>query len=481
MNEKETQRDQTRKSVSGSVSGSGKIAKLIRLAADPAAFEGERDVALRKAANLLERKSKSSTPRVTERNLDSLPAPESGSHIYRETGTKGLGLRVTAAGARSWILDYSCNGHQRRYTVGPRHAFTLKAAANEAKRLAGLVAQGIDPFTLKAEREAAATAKREAERRAKDPDIDPSVQHLAERWFKEYAERSLRPNSIISARASLDRVKVLGFGDRKVREVTRRDVVAIMHALRKTPVVANRCRGFLSAIFNFGIANSIGLNESSVNPARRVKGILADNPEHPRKLIIPSPKQIDALHAALDAFGNQPSADAIRLLLLTGARKNEVLRMEWSEIDDLFGAHPVWLLPAARAKQRKDRPFPLADPQVLALLRRLHAKTGAGKFVFPGRRRGTALKDIDKIWNSVRRDAGLTQFRLHDLRHTFVSRALNLGVPIYTVGALVGHSSAFMTSRYGHTDNRVAADAAKLIGAGLAPTTTTANTNGANL
>ena len=465
----------------GAVSGpEAKIAKVLALANDPGAFEGERGVALRKA-DLLERKSKSSAaPRVTERNLDSLPAPETGSHIYRETGTRGLGLRVTAAGARSWILDYSCNGHQRRYTVGPRHAFTLKGAANEAKRLAGLVAQGVDPFDVKAEREAAATAKREAERRAEDPDTDPSVQHLAERWFKEYAERSLRPNTLISARASLDKVNALGFGDRKVREVTRRDVVAIMHGLRKTPIVANRCRAFLSTIFNYAIGNGIGLSDASVNPARRIKGILVDNAEAPRKVIVPTQKQIDALHAALDARAGQPSADAIRLMLLSGARKNEVLRMEWSEIDDLFGAHPVWLLPAARAKQKKDRAFPLADPKVLDLLRRLHAKNGKSRFVLSARRAGTPLKDVNGLWRAVRDEAGLSRFRLHDLRHVFVSRGLNAGVPIYTVGQLVGHSSAYMTSRYGHGDNKVAAEAARLIGAGLAPSTSaTLNTNGA--
>ncbi len=480
MNEKPTERPSRSTKIGRVVAVSGPestIRKVLALANDPAAFEGERAVARQKATEL-ERKSKSSAPRVTEKNIDSLPAPQTGSVIYRDTPIRGLGLRVTAQNARSWTLDYSCAGRQRRYTLAARHVLTLKAAVNEAKRLQGLVAQGVDPFDMKSEREAAATAKREAERRAKDPDADPSVQHLADRWFKEYAERALRPNTLISARASLDKVNALGLGDKKVREVTRRDVVTIMHALRKTPVAANRCRSFLSTIFNFGIANGIGLSDASVNPARRIKGILVDNAEAPRKVIVPTQKQIDALHAALDARAGQPSADAIRLMLLSGARKNEILRMEWSEIDDLFGAHPVWLLPAARAKQKKDRAFPLADPKVLDLLRQLHAKNGKSRFVLSARRAGTPLKDVNGLWRAVRDEAGLTRFRLHDLRHVFVSRGLNAGVPIYTVGQLVGHSSAYMTSRYGHGDNKVAADAARLIGAGLAPTT--ANTNGAH-
>ncbi len=479
MNKKVIRRDQTRKPVSGlcldSVSGSAKVTKLLALANDSGAFEGEREVALRKAANLTER-VQPSTPRVTERNIDTLPA----GHIYRETGTKGLGLRVTAAGARSWILDYSCNGRQRRFTIGPREGFALKAASNEARRLIGEIAQGRDPFDTKAERESAAAAKRESERRARDPDTDPTVGHLAELWIAD-ARRTLRANSITSANSCVRRLKVLRFDQKKVREVTWRDVHAVMVAMHKTPVMANRIRSFLSAIFNFAIWHGVGLTESSVNPARKVKGVLADNRGAPRRVIVPSQKQIDTLHAALDARAGQPSADAIRLMLLTGARKNEVLRLEWSEIENLHGENPVWLLPAKRAKQKKDRAFPLADPQVLDLLRRLHAKNGKGRFVFPGRRPGAPLRDITNLWTSVRDAAGLSslsRFRLHDLRHVFVSRGLNAGVPIYTVGQLVGHSSAYMTSRYGHGDNKVAAEAAKLIGAGLAPTTT-ANTNDA--
>src|SRR5208283_2494997 len=151
---------------------------------------------------------------------------------------------------------------------------------------------------------------------------------------------------------------------------------ALMKELRETPIAANRTRSFLSAIFNYAIANGIGLAETDANPARRVKGSLVDNAEPPRNVIVPSQKQIDALHAALDARAEYPSAAAIRLLLLTGARKSEVLGLEWQEIDDLHGDNAVWVLPAKRAKQKKPRPFPLADPQVLDLLRRLHAKTG---------------------------------------------------------------------------------------------------------
>jgi len=479
-----TRRDRARKSVSDSVSGAPKIAKLLRLAADPAAFEGERAVALRKAADLTER-AQPSTPRVTEKNVDSLPAPESGSVIYRETGIAGLGLRVTAAGARAWTLDYVCAGRQRRYTVGPRHAFTLKAATIEAKRLHGLIAQGIDPFDVKAEREAAAAARLEAERAAADPNTDPTVAHLAKRWLADYADQHLRPNSRRTARNSLKRIEALKFDRKKIREVTRRDVQALMKELRETPIAANRTRSFLSTIFNYAIANGIGLTEANVNPARRVKGSLVDNAEPPRKVIVPSQKQIDALHAALDARAEYPSAAAIRLLLLTGARKSEVLGLEWQEIDDLLGDNPAWTLPPERAKQKKARWFPLADPQVLGLLRRLYAKTGRGKYVFPSALcPGAPLKDINALWYSVRDAAGLSRFRLHDLRHVFVSRGLNTGESIFAVGELVGHSSAYMTARYGHLDNRTAAEVAKRIGSGLAPTKPSApipaETNGAS-
>lgn len=124
-----------------------------------------------------------------------------------------------------------------------------------------------------------------------------------------------------------------------------------------------------------------------------------------------------------------------------------MLRLEWSEIDDLDGPNPIWLLPAKRAKQKKDRPFPLSDPQALALLRRWHAQHGKGRFVFPCLRPGAPLRDITHLWEAVKDEAGLTGYHLHDLRHVFVSNALNSGVSIFTVGQLVGHSTPYMTSR----------------------------------
>jgi len=462
------------------VSGS-KVAKLIALAADPAAFEGERAVALRKAADLTER-AQPSTLRVTEKNIDSLPAPETGSRIYRETGIAGLGLRVTAAGARSWTLDYVCNGRQRRYTVGPRHAFTLKAATIEAKRLHGQIAQGVDPFDLKAEREAAAAAKlaaekatreaeREAERLATDPAADPNVAFLADRWFKEYGERELRPTTLKSARSMLKKINALKFGEKKVREVKPADVRALMDKLTDTPVRANRVRAFLSGLFSFAIRLGIGgLTEASANPARRQKQILSDNKEYARKVIVPSQAQIDALHSALDAHAGEQGADVIRLLLWSGARKREIMEMEWSEIENLDGDDPVWVLPPERAKQKRERRFPLADPQVLDLLRRRHAQTGASRFVFPGERPGKPLSSVTRLWGLVRDEAGMSRFTVHDLRHVFVSAGLNDGIPLFTMSELVGHSTTTMTARYGHLASGAAEDAVKRIGRRLAPT-----------
>ena len=459
---------------------------MLALANDAAATENERAVALRKAAELDKREAAELTEReqATEKTIDSLcPRPESGSIVYRNlTKVDGLGMRVTAADVRAWVLDYVCEGKQRRYTIGKRYdkagqlALALKDAIIKARRLHGSIAQDIDPFKVDADADAAAEAKADAERRANDPDENPTVGRLADLWFI-YAEDHLRKNTVLTAHTAMNRLKEQGFDQRKVREVTRDHLKELKAALGKTPMLANRCRAFVSAIFNWGAKNGVGgLTEASVNPARRVKGVLEDYPARECELVIPSQKQIDALHAALDARAGQQSADAIRLLLLTGARKTEVLALEWQEIKDLDGDDPAWVLPADRAKQKKKRRFPLSDPQVLSLLRERHKQTGKGKYVFPGLKPNKPLLDIYHLWDTVRREAGLT-FRLHALRHVFVSRGLKAGVPIFTVGKLVGHSSAWMTEQYSHLADRDAADAAKLIGSTLAPS---APANGAN-
>ena len=146
--------------------------------------------------------------------------------------------------------------------------------------------------------------------------------------------------------------------------------------------------------------------------------------------------------------------------------------MEWSEIENLDGDDPVWVLPPERAKQKRERRFPLADPQVLDLLRRRHAQTDTRRrrSSFPASAPASRCQSVTRLWGLVRDEAGMSRFTVHDLRHVFVSAGLNDGIPLFTMSELVGHSTTTMTARYGHLASGAAEDAVKRIGRRLAPT-----------
>jgi integrase len=159
-----------------------------------------------------------------------------------------------------------------------------------------------------------------------------------------------------------------------------------------------------------------------------------------------SPKEIaqlaTALAAEVDQTGNPYPAAAIRLLLLTGARRSEIVGLRWSYVDvERRCLH----LPDSKTGAK----VIFLSPPALELLTRLPRDT-ANPFVFPGKRAASGIVGVDKIWFRVRAAAGLPDVRLHDLRHSFASMAAGGGLSLPVIGALLGHKHAATTARYAH-------------------------------
>ena len=136
------------------------------------------------------------------------------------------------------------------------------------------------------------------------------------------------------------------------------------------------------------------------------------------------------------------AAAAIYLLLLTGCRRNEILGLRW---DDLNFQTGEIRLPDTKTGTRM---VPLTSP-VAEVLNSL-SRTPDSPWIFPGRKKGTRLVNLNDSWDRVRRRAGLDGVRLHDLRHTFASRALALGESLPMIGDLLGHRMVSTTARYAH-------------------------------
>jgi integrase len=162
--------------------------------------------------------------------------------------------------------------------------------------------------------------------------------------------------------------------------------------------------------------------------------------------------------AALAAHRYQASANAIRLLLLTGARRNEVLGAQWAEFDLDAG---IWTKPATRTKTGKAHRVPLSAPARLLLAEMRKAE---GEALFPGRR-GEQQTTLKTFWHAVCRKADLRDIRLHDLRHTFASHLASGGQSLLVIGQLLGHAQAATTQRYSHLFDDVQRRAVETVGA----------------
>lgn len=356
--------------------------------------------------------------RISDRFVKNAPVPERGNRITYDDALRGFGLRITAKGMRSFVLNYRVKGRERRITIGPYPAWSVAAARKQAEEFRRRINLGDDPLEEREATRDAATVKDLFARYAEE--------HLPTKSSRSAADdRSMWMNDILPA-----------LGPKKVADLTATDCDKLHRAISMDrPTRANRVIEVLRKALNLAIR--WGWLER--NPASGVRR----NPETRRTRYL-NHAEIERLEAALDAHPRRVSADAIRFLLLTGCRKGEALGATWDQFDL---TRRVWTKPETMTKQRRLHRVPYSEA-VAAILERRRAEA-VGTFVFSGSL-GTPLVDIKKTWASVCRTAGLSDVRMHDLRHTYASLLVSSGVSLPVVGALLGHSQPQTTARYAH-------------------------------
>lgn len=185
-----------------------------------------------------------------------------------------------------------------------------------------------------------------------------------------------------------------------------------------------------------------------------------------------SKEETQRLLDAVDASPNTQLGSIVRLLLLTGCRKRELLDAKWSEIDL---QRRVWRIPMERAKTSKTRHVPLSD-QALAVIQSLR-RWDKCEWLVPNPETMKPYGSIHHAWNKARQAAGLPDLRIHDCRHSFASWLVEAGYSLYVVSKALGHASSRTTERYAHVADetlRGASNAAaSLIGQSLGPTMAT--------
>jgi integrase len=340
------------------------------------------------------------TQKLTENVVKRLASPARGNIVYYDQGVKGFGCRVTAAEARAFILNYRTrSGRERRFTIGGYPDWTVAAAREEARRLKQSIDLGGDPLAdLQAGRDA------------------PTVEDLCARYQEDHLPKK-RPSSQRDDAGMIAREVLPALKHLKVSEVTFTDIDGLHRKItnRGKQHRANRVMALVSKMFSLAIR----WGWRTDNPAKGIER----NPEVKRTRHL-SGAELAALTEALAGYADQDAANIVRLLMLTGARRGEVLAAKWDDFDLENG---IWTKPGATTKQKTEHRVPLSAParQLLATL----YEDRIAEHVFPGRS-GGHRENIKGAWEDLSKAAGITGARLHDLRHTYASLLASSGMSL---------------------------------------------------
>jgi len=356
----------------------------------------------------------------------------------------GFGCRIFPSGRKGFVLSYRAAGRSRLLTIGTNGVLTLDQARTVARsELAKVETEGADPV-----------AAREQERQGETMrDLCAAYMDRHGNAKKSGDEDQRRINAYVLPK----------WGSLKARAITRPDVETLHRTIgKRAPYEANRVLALLSKMFE--LARRWGfVPEGHGNPARDI-----DRFTEAKRDRWVTHDELPRLAQAINEEPNASARAALWLYLLTGARKTELLKAQWADVD--------WTRAELRlpdTKAGRTHYIPLSPPAV-ALLRDL-PQTEGNPYVLPGKLPGAHLVNISKPWGRVRTAAGVADVRLHDLRRTVGSWLAQSGNSLHLIGRVLNHSNQSTTAvyaRFGEDSVRAALDqhGARIMGAaGLTP------------
>ena len=346
--------------------------------------------------------------------------------VFWDSELLGFGVRVYPTGRKVYVVQTRAGGKDgKRVTVGRHGVITAEEARRRAALIVARIKAGEEPVP---EPMAVTLAN------------GPTVADLAAVYLDQVVAVRLKPASAKAYRGVIEKHILPALGRKPALSLDHAAVSALHHGLVETPAMANRAVEMLFRIYRAAEERELipeGSNpcrQIAMNRQRRHERFLTD--EEFRRL----GRVLDEAERSEGAMAR--AAMAIRLLLLTGCRKNEILSLRWDHVDlearemrlgdTKTGRRTVQLSPAATA--------------VLARGTRIEGNP----HVIPGTRRGSRMSGMQRPWDRIRKSAGLEDMRLHDCRHSFASRALALGESLPMIGRLLGHSQVQTTARYAH-------------------------------
>jgi integrase len=388
--------------------------------------------------------------KLTKRTVDAA-VPQGRDYFLWDDDLPGFGLRVFGSGKKSYVAQYKIGGRggrTRRMSLGLTTKLTADEARRKAGKILGAVSDGRDPASEREDARKALTVAELAnlylaEGKAEKPNKKASS------WAADRSniERHIKPLLGRIIARSLTQTNIARFqrdvaaGKTKANVKTGRHGRAIVEGGKGT---AARSLAVLGALLQFGV----GRGQLAANPAKGVRLFKGDKKER-----FLSEKEVATLADTLTELEgealNPMMAAAIRLLMLTGCRKTEILSLRWVYVD---AERACLRLPDSKTGAK-------VVPLATAALELLHELPRTAEWVLPAAKGKGHLVGLQKAWETVRDKAKMPGLRLHDLRHSFASFAVADGHSLYMIGKVLGHKQARTTEGYAH----LAADPIKAV------------------
>lgn len=408
--------------------------------------------------------------------------PLSKDYIVWDDKISGFGIKVTPAGRKSYLMKYRTHdGRQRKPNIGVHGNITCEQARKVAEKWHGRIANNEDPF-----------GEKEVSKKS------PTISELCDRFIREHAEIHKKEGGLELDKTAIRKHIKPRLGNLKTIAVTKADIQKFHLSMKDTPAHANRVLRILSKMFN--LAEDWELRPSNSNPVKNVARYKEENRER-----YMSNQEILCLGRALDEAEKTQSEtphfiSLVRLLLLTGARLREIMHAKWEWVDwdmnmlklpdSKTGKKRIHLSPAAitvlQATPRvKGNPYiivggvegkPLVSPKKpwmrikeAATVDLLKTDDDYGVIIEKiWKKHGTfpAYEVLCEIAEEqgIEKPIGLTDVRLHDLRHTYASICVTQGMSLQMVSKLLGHARASTSERYAHLAHDPISNAAAQIG-----------------
>ncbi len=353
------------------------------------------------------------TKPLTQIHLDNLPVPKRGQVEHFDTAPKGFCIRVAASGVKTYVVRYRMNGRLRRYKIASVADMKLKKAREAAQKIKTQVAEGIDPLDERA-------AKRAEVMRKAD-----TVEAVAAEFIEKHAKRKNR--TWRQTERLLAREVLPLWGKRDMASITRRDALDLLDRVieRGVPVRANRILAGIKKMWNWAVERDIIEN----SPISAIKPPSKEN----RRDRVLSDDEIRDVWEGCDYLG-YPFGPFIKVLLLTGQRRDEVARMKRGGLNQ----DAVWTLPAQDTKSNRPHTVPLS-PMAMDLLKAL-PQTGE-HFFTSGRVGDSPISGFSNVKAQLDKISGVTDWRLHDLRRTAASGMAKLRIAPHVIEKVLNHAS----------------------------------------